>query len=54
VDFQIGRTGLITPVANLDPVSVSGVEISRVSLHNFDFITQKDIRLHDHIWIQRS
>jgi DNA ligase len=41
VDFQIGRTGIITPVANLDPVSLSGVTISRVSLHNFDFIQEK-------------
>lgn len=54
VDFQIGRTGLITPVANLLPVKLSGVEISRVSLHNFDFILQKDIRIHDYVWIQRS
>lgn len=54
LDFQIGRTGIITPVANLQPVFLSGAEISRVSLHNFDFITQKDIRKGDYIWIQRS
>lgn len=54
VDFQVGRTGIITPVANLQPVQLSGVEISRVSLHNFDFINEKDIKLHDFVWIQRS
>ena len=54
VDFQVGRTGIITPVANLQPVQLSGVEISRVSLHNFDFINEKNIKLHDFVWIQRS
>ena len=54
VDFQVGRTGIVTPVANLQPVQLSWVEISRVSLHNFDFINEKDIKLHDFIWIQRS
>ncbi len=54
VDFQVWRTGIITPVANLQPVQLSWVEISRVSLHNFDFISEKDIKLHDFIWIQRS
>ena len=54
VDFQVGRTWIITPVANLQPVQLSGVEISRVSLHNFDFINEKDIKLHDFVWIQRS
>ena len=54
VDFQVWRTGIITPVANLQPVQLSGVEISRVSLHNFDFINEKNIKLHDFVWIQRS
>ncbi|MDR2191153.1 MAG: NAD-dependent DNA ligase LigA [Candidatus Peribacteria bacterium] len=54
VDFQVGRSGIITPVANLRPVKVSGVEISRASLHNFDFIRHKDIRQLDVVWIQRS
>lgn len=54
IDFQIWRTGIITPVANLQPVQLSGVEISRVSLHNFDFINEKDIKLYDYIRIQRS
>jgi DNA ligase (NAD+) len=54
VDFQVGRSGILTPVAHLQPVKLSGVEISRVSLHNFDFIRNKDIKTSDFIWIQRS
>lgn len=54
IDFQVWRTGIITPVANLDPVSLSGVTISRVSLHNFDFIKEKWILNWDFVWIQRS
>ena len=54
VDFQVGRTWIITPVANLQPVQLSWVWISRVSLHNFDFINEKDIKLYDFVWIQRS
>lgn len=54
VDFQVGRTGIITPVANLEPVELSGVIIKRVSLHNYDFITSKDIHVHDWVWLQRS
>lgn len=54
IDYQVGRTGIITPVANLAPVELSGVTISRASLHNFDFINTKDIRLHDTVRIQRS
>ena len=44
----------MTPVANLTPTELSGVTISRVSLHNRDFITQKDIQLHDRVRQQRS
>lgn len=54
VDFQVGRTGIITPVANLQPVKLSGAMISRVSLHNFDFIQEKDIHYNDWIRLQRS
>jgi len=53
-DFQVGRTWIITPVANLEPVQLSGATLKRVSLHNFDFIKDKDIHLHDRIWLQRS
>lgn len=54
VDFQVGRTWIITPVANLEPVQLSGAKLQRVSLHNFDFIKEKDIHLHDRIRLQRS
>lgn len=54
VDFQIWRTWIITPVANLRPVKLSGVTISRVSLHNFDFIKTKDIHQKDFVRLQRS
>ena len=54
VDFQVGRTGVITPVANLEAVQLSGATLKRVSLHNFDFIKEKDIHLHDRIRLQRS
>ena len=54
VDFQVGRTGIITPVANIDPVQLSWATISRVSLHNFDFIKTKQIKNKDFVWVQRS
>lgn len=54
VDFQVGRTGIITPVANIEPVQLSGAKLQRVSLHNFDFIKEKDIHLNDWIRLQRS
>jgi len=54
VDFQVWRTWIITPVANLKPVELSGVTIKRVSLHNFDFIKGKDLHIGDYVWIQRS
>ena len=54
IDFQVGRSGIITPVANVSPVQLSGAEISRVSLHNFDFIHSKDIKEKDFVRIQRS
>lgn len=54
VDFQVGRTGIITPVANIQPVQLSGVQISRVSLHNFDFIQNKQIKKWDFVRVQRS
>ena len=54
IERQVWRTGILTPVANLTPIELSGVTISRVSLHNRDFITQKDIQLHDRVRLQRS
>ncbi len=54
VDFQVGRTWILTPVGNLEPVELSGVTIKRVSLHNADFIASKDLHIWDYIRLQRS
>lgn len=54
VDFQVGRTGAITPVAKIEPVQLMGVEIASISLHNEDFILDKDIRLNDTVIVERA
>jgi len=54
VTLQVGRTGVITPVAEIEPVNIEGAIVSRATLHNFDEIERKDIRIGDSIIIIRS
>ena len=54
VELSVWRTGVITPVAILDPIEIDGVIVKRSTLHNFDFIKEKDIHIEDYLWIQRS
>lgn len=54
VDWTVGRTGVVTPTANLTPVQLAGTTVSRATLHNVDYITEKDIRLGDTVIVYKA
>src|SRR3954454_10086423 len=54
VEFQVGRTGAVTPVAKLNPVHIAGVTVSSISVHNEDYIKEKDLKIGDHVLIERA
>jgi len=54
IDFQVGRTGAVTPVANLEPVLLAGTTVKRASLHNADFIAQLDLHYDDVVTVEKG
>lgn len=54
ISYQVGRTGAITPVANLEPVQLAGTIVKRASLHNADQIAKLDIRVHDSVYVEKG
>ncbi len=54
IDVQVGKTGTLTPVANLEPVFLAGTTVKRATLHNADEIARKDIRVGDHVFIEKA
>jgi DNA ligase (NAD+) len=54
ISYQVGRTGAITPVANLKPVLLAGTTVKRASLHNADIIEKLDVRIGDHVYVEKG
>lgn len=54
ITYQVGRTGVVTPVANLEPVQLSGTIVQRATLHNEDFIKSLDIHPGDRVWVEKG
>ncbi len=54
IGVNVGRTGVLTPYAILEPVEIGGVVVKQATLHNFDFIAEKDIRIGDRIMLKRA
>lgn len=54
IDYQVGRTGAVTPVANLDPVQLSGTVVKRATLNNADMMSQMDIRIGDFVYVEKG
>ena len=54
ISYQVGRTGVVTPVANLEPVQLSGTQVSRATLHNEDFIRSMRIKEGDMVWVEKG
>ena len=54
ITYQVGRTGVVTPVANLEPVLLSGTTVQRATLHNADFIAQLGLREGDSVWVEKG
>ncbi|KXT79188.1 NAD-dependent DNA ligase LigA [Streptococcus sp. DD13] len=54
VDWTVGRTGVVTPTANLSPVQLAGTTVSRATLHNVDYIEEKDIRIGDRVIVYKA
>lgn len=54
ITIQVGRTGVLTPVANFEPVQLAGTTVSRATLHNFDEIRKKDIRVGDYAFVEKG
>lgn len=54
IDYQVGRTGAVTPVANLDPVPLSGTTVQRATLNNQDWMSQLDVRVGDFVYVEKG